>query len=271
MIIVQLSGGMGNQMFQYALGSCLAEKRSDELVLHTGLYSTPQCPRKYALDCFKIRAQVSANLNFVKPPGFSLFWMVREVEFGFHREVLECSQPNLMLSGYWQSERYFAEIRSRIRADFAFKNVRRANGNSDLANRLGSMESVCVHVRRGDYLRPGDQRGFLGRAYYQRAVQAMATRVKNPVFYVFSDDIDWCRKNIELPYPQAFVPSENEEEHLKLMTRCKHFIIANSTFSWWAAWLATNPGKLIVAPKRWFRKSSGLCSADLIPKDWITV
>ncbi len=267
MIIVQLSCGMGNQMFQYALGSCLAARRADELVLYTGLYAAPESQRKYALDCFKIKAKVVSNLDMTK--DCDLLWMVREVGFGFHPEVLAGRPRNVMLSGYWQSEGYFEEINSLLRQEFAFKNPRPAKRNAEVASRIGSTESVCVHVRRGDYLRPGDKRGFLGLAYYQRALQAVETRLKNPAFYVFSDDIDWCRESMQFNHSQTFVHTDSEEEHLKLMRRCKHFIIANSTFSWWGAWLNPGPDKCVTAPSGWL----GFATAEthIAAPNWVLI
>jgi hypothetical protein len=281
MVVTRLRYGLGNQLFQYAFGRCLADKRNDELLLDTTLLGEPSpdgLPSRYALRLFQIRGKPATlpEIRAAVPPG--LVFNISETTVGFYSDALNCpGQPSstIILTGAWQSERYFNDIRQAIRADLTFCPVESAW--NDFAAELAARNSVCVHVRRGDYISSaiGAHLGFVGTGYYTRAVEAMLMHVTDPVFYVFSDDMEWCEEHLNLGYPQVFVRhTDTAKQHtlqdLYLMSRCRHFIIANSSYSWWAAWLAGGLDKTVIAPQRWFQ-ADGWSSKDIVPTEWTTV
>jgi hypothetical protein len=280
MTVVFLTGGMGNQMFQYACGRCLATKRGDELILFVGALRQPQARYKYSLTALNIAPRAETNLHFLR--SSDVLWVATQIDSRFNQAILCADAPNVALRGYWESEQYFSEIKEIIRREFTFRGGTPLS-QADLAQDIGSSESVCVHVRRADILRPDDPKGFVGVEYYEAAFRYMACRLERPKFFVFSDDIRWCRENLNIPFPHCFRtrlagetgPAEGDD--LRLMSQCKNFIIANSTFSWWAAWLGSAPNKMVVAPRRWFvqeglwhtRIVQSFRSDDLIPTGWI--
>jgi hypothetical protein len=277
MIITALNGGMGNQMFQYALGRHLSIRRNDTLFLSTLFFSSAMSKRRYGLDHFNVKGTVSNDVEAIRHSA--LLWTVRQVDFRFHSSIFDTSVPNLMIDGFWQSEKYFSDVSDIIRADFAFK-APLPQQYSALVASMEAESSVCLHVRRDDYLDRGDNKGFIGNEYYRRSCEYIASQIDNPHFYIFSDEIDWCRENLHIPYKRTLIqPESSAVDHLQLMTRCKYFVIANSTFSWWGAWLGRCPTKLVVAPRRWFRREMSwdptaalfLSSHDLIPKEWVRI
>ena len=178
------------------------------------------------------------------------------------------------LLGYWQSEKYFADYSDEIREDFTFKSPL-SERNSDLANQISSVNSVSVHVRRGDYV-TNAKNAFIGvcpLSYYEQATELIKSRVESPVFFVFSDDMDWVKSNLKLDVKTVMVNHNSGSESyndMRLMSMSKHHIIANSSFSWWGAWLNPNPEKIVIAPKKWFRNGE-FDTSDLIPSNWIRI
>jgi hypothetical protein len=172
----------------------------------------------------------------------------------------------------FQSEKFFAPVSDIVRLHFTFR-YPPASGITDLAARIGSGPSVAVHIRRGDYVTSPIFRreiGVLGSDYYNRALLLAIQHQPNATFYVFSDDIDAVAQELEIPFPHYFVrPSSAWPAHdeLRLMSLCDHFVIANSTFSWWAAWLGTAENKLVIAPRPWFSKSAH-DESDVVPSHW---
>jgi hypothetical protein len=294
MIIVRLKGGLGNQMFQYALGRTLQHRRGDELRLDmTYLLGSPifkwDVPRSYDLDVFQIQPAFSYVPRLLHRASWNPSWnpgnaeavpkrqtFVEEKEFGFHPEILDLTAPSLYLDGYWQSQSYFAEIQGEIRAAFQFRKPLSPAG-CQLAQMLASVNSVCVNVRRGDYITSESTRntlGFVGEDYYRRGIDWIKANVQDPWLFVNSDDMPWCREHLKFDLPTTYLDEARAGwkfgEQLQLMTMCKHFLIPNSTFAWWAAWLGTRDGKLVVCPRRWFRNES-ITSKDLIPPSWVTL
>ncbi len=299
MITVKLQGGLGNQMFQYAVGRALAEKNRDRLVLDLTflLDRTPRESfvfRDYDLGIFpNIRAEFTwlskmarrlpieglylRASNFIRRVKTKLGVQryAGEPDRSFYAEVLEL-KGNVYLDGYWQSEKYFSASERVIRSEFAFGRVSDPKAEALRQQILGA-ESVCLNVRRGDYVSLPSSiqaHGFVGVSYYNEGIKEVAGRIKNPHFYVFSDEIDWCRENLKLEYAHTFVGHDYAGEkfgcYLMLMSSCKHFLIANSSFGWWAAWLSRNREKVVVAPKRWARNEQDH-RKDLIPATWIRV
>jgi hypothetical protein len=205
------------------------------------------------------------------------FWVpglphvVVEKNHPFDPSVLEL-KGNIYLVGYWQSEKYFQEIADTVRHDFCFKNPP-AGPNAATAAHIRATCSICVHVRRTDYITDPCSNRLIGTCspeYYRSAAQFVASRLPNPHFFVFSDEPDWARANLMLPGPASFVADNDLQrgyEDLRLMTLCQHHIIANSTLSWWGAWLSSSGG-ITIAPKKWF-KGDEVDTRDVVPERWV--
>jgi glycosyl transferase family 11 len=289
MIITRLTGGIGNQMFQYAFGRRLADHHKTELKLDLGFYSDPVLnvpPRTFDLDIFNITSEVASDKEikkFAKRVNHDLTDRVLNRIFGvkashirephfYFSEAAFNSPDNVYLSGYWQSEKYFGDIEPKLRRDFTFKDP-----INDLAKpileKINCTESVCVHVRRGDFL-TNPLNGLYGKDYYVAASEIVSSGKPDKAYFVFSDDVEWCKENLQFDGETTFVDNDfgprKFRDDLWLMSECKHFIIANSSFSWWAVWLNTNPRRTVVAPKAWFQDRS-LDTRDLIPDNWVTI
>lgn len=287
MIVVNLIGGLGNQMFQYAAGRALALRRGADLFIDRRGFLEYK-PHSYGLDPFRARVEDAPNdaLPAGRGNGFERVLrgfgigkrlpVVREKGFGFQPSLLEQSAP-AYLDGYWQSERYFNDYASVIRDDFTV--IREPSpGNAEWLARIKGTLSVSLHVRRGDYVTNPEANKFHGTCgidYYERAIRLLHGRLGADLeFFVFSDDPGWVRNHLRFGgFAHHFVTDNDAAtnyEDLRLMAACRHHIIANSTFSWWGAWLNPLPGKLVVAPARWFR-SGDLDDRDLVPQGWLRI
>src|SRR5262249_39041231 len=159
---------------------------------------------------------------------------------------------------------------------FTFKSTQYGPVESRLRKEILSTDAVGLHVRRGDYLLPeGAHMHIIGMDYYRRAAELISERVLNPHFFVFSDDIQWCARTLDIRYPHTFVVQDQPSERwtaadFRLMTLCKHFVIANSTFSWWAAWLGSHQDKIVVAPSEWIHNDTEGSKA-ITPVSWVRV
>jgi hypothetical protein len=288
MVIVRLTGGLGNQMFQYAAGRALADRLGAELLLDTRAFKhalalNAYTRRAYALAPFKLRArlataadlkrwpvwvvEIGMRLRFVRP----LFrrWHF-EAGISYDPSILTLCEP-VCLVGYWQSERYFIEIADRIRADFTLRQPL-AGANAALLELARSERSVGLHVRRGDFVNLNDAsqvHGLCSVDYYRRAISLVRDRCPECRFLVFSDDPQWARAELPLDPSAVFVAGNdaNPEQDLALMSACKHHIIANSSFSWWAGWLGYSPDQLVIAPAPWYA-SPKLDARDLAVARW---
>lgn len=286
MVTVRLNGGLGNQLFQYATGRAVAEARDCQLLLDISGYKDEYLGRRYHLDLFHIRAQPLAvdeqsfptplraasrlrklwvHLQSLLPIGWRSVYVDRKA--GYDPRLFR-TRGRVVLIGYWQSEKYFAAIEDSLRQELTLRNAPLGH-NARLANDLRQCTSVCVHVRRGDYV-SNDSHVALSADYYQRAASQMQTRLSSAVYYVFSDDISWCRERLCFANKTVFVDHngpERDYEDLRLMSLCKHHIMANSSFSWWGAWLGQSPGQLVIAPTDWYLDASR-STCDLIPNRW---
>jgi hypothetical protein len=300
MIITQLKGGLGNQMFQYAAGLALARERRTVLKLDVSWYRDDpafEAHNRYGLDCFNISEQFATEDEIARVRGFSLTrterWSVALARaFRFYRYAEQMTPKghwhrqtdfkpyaefsalpdHTYLDGMWQSEGFFDRIAEVIRLHFSFRYPASAAVNQ-IAGQIRSVPSVAIHFRRGDYVRNAHfnrEMGVLNLAYYQRAAAHMRERFPTATFFIFSDDIEAVEKDFRPPGAHTFVratPTWNSFDHLRLMSFCQHAIIANSTFSWWAAWLNAYPAKTIIAPDPWFSKSEHDGSA-VVPASW---
>ena len=177
---------------------------------------------------------------------------------------------NIYMYGYYQSEKYFKEIANIIRKDFTFSKPVDII-NQKLINQIGNTESVSIHIRRGDYLNIPNTQNICSISYYKKAINLILKNISNPQFYIFSNDINWCKQHLQIDNA-VFISNnigKNSFIDMQLMSCCKHNIIANSTFSWWGAWLNNNPNKIIISPNKWMNDTNG--TGDIIPNDWIKI
>ena len=297
MIIVQLKGGLGNQMFQYACGRSISHKFGVPLAINTSVFDNGNqqennIHRNFELNIFSIHTKIISDSDLERF-GFNssgsfysrLFAFIRRKKHRFsivsENEFVEYLNDHkalkgiVLLSGYFQSEKYFKGISELIRKDFTFL-PQISTQNLTYINQIGSSNSVSIHIRRGDYVTNGFTNKFHGTCnfeFYQKAISFIEMREKNLHFFIFSDDIQWVKDNMQLGHPFTIVQcnlGQNSFEDMRLMSLCKHNIIANSSFSWWGAWLNLNKDKIVVAPKNWFaNEEMNARSHDLIPNSWI--
>ena len=287
MISVRLEGGLGNQMFQYACGRALALRSGHELLLDTALLHRPELttPRPYGLGVFNLAARLAtpedlaeklsafARLKAMVGHHTSPVWQtIREPHFHFAPDLFPAQFQRLALTGYWQSEKYFCDHADVIRRDFSLRPECAARLDAALLERMSSTASVSLHIRRGDYVTNAhtlQYHGVCSLDYYQRAAALVAAQVRAPEFFVFTDDPAWARENLKLDFPQHLVSDGRWQdfEELILMSRCRHHIIANSSFSWWGAWLDPRPDKIVCAPHDWFQNAPH-DTRDLLPAAW---
>jgi hypothetical protein len=290
MIVSHILGGIGNQMFQYAAGRSLALHLNDRYALDLKDFDRYALHHGYELKrVFNVPVEptTSDELKLVLGlRGLSLlkkilrrgqFSILRgkkfivEPHFNFWPEFFSLNS-SAYLHGYWQSEKYFKSIEKVIRDDFSFKKPL-AGKNLLIANEIQQTNAVCLHIRRGDYLSDAKTYRIMSVcdiSYYERAISYMAAKVSNPIFYVFSDDMYWVKQGISITYPTVYVDHNRGEDSyvdMQLMSLCKHHIIANSSFSWWGAWLNPSAKKIVVAPRLWFKNRNN--DSDLIPIEWI--
>ena len=294
MIIVRLRGGLGNQLFQYAAGRALAAHHSVELKLDSYTY-TKHPYRKFELGKFNMDTREATRDEVHRFTGGNPIVRYLNKRNNYFRCPRVFAQPHYhfypdffalpkdaYLSGYWQSEKYFSGIAGVIREQLTPVTPLDSR-NADLQKKMQSQHSVAVHVRRGDYSSSAYSSffGVLPVTYYTEAIAAVKQRVGNPVFYFFSDDIAWCKKNFGTVGAEFIAHNTGADAYkdMLLMSTCKNNIIANSTFSWWGAWLSTNPDKVVIAPKQWFKSnfldkkepvyaSRIYDTRDLIPETW---
>lgn len=276
MIVVKLVGGLGNQMFQYAAARALAERNKTSVILDLSWFNQEfdkgTTPRIYELKCFRLDLKTAKNKGTVRQK-VQLRLAKKHSEPHFHYDPQFHKLPkNVVLSGYFQSEKYFANIRGILLEDFSW--VKDVKGkNRDIFKQIeNDKSSVSVHVRRGDYVSNENAakfHGLTGVDYYKAAVKELTKHVKNLNLYVFSDDPDWCKENLKFTQPTTYISHNNDgSEDMRLMKMCKHNIIANSSFSWWGAWLNENPNKIVIAPKQWFSHQESN-TKDVIPNSWL--
>lgn len=288
MVVVRLTGGLGNQMFQYAAGRALADRLNTELLLDArafehGFALRPYTPRAYALSPFKLRARL-ANAQELKA------WPAWAVEIGMRLRIarplfrrwhfepaitydpdVAALQAPVCLVGYWQSERYFADRADAIRADFTLRQPL-SDASAELLERARSDHSVGLHVRRGDFVsldNAAQMHGLCSLDYYRRAIALVRARCPDCRLLVFSDDPTWARAQLPLDASALFVTGNDAspEQDLALMRACKHHIIANSSFSWWAAWLGYSPQQIVIAPAPWYANPK-MDARDLAVSRW---
>lgn len=286
MITIALCGGLGNQMFQFATGYALARRYGVGLRLEVSLLSKDE-HREYVLDRWDLMNASLVTLKAMKGTSpipimhrvtrrlSSVLGGTRHVAIyrsGYDESVAGCG-PSAYLEGYFQSWRYFNQYHDEICN--LFKPGRPLSEESlAMLDRIRHTESVSLHIRRGDYVsnsRTNAYHGVCDVNYYQRAIQHVSSIVEHLELFVFSDEPAWAAQNLKLGLPATIVSRSHApdvHEDMILMQMCKHNIIANSTYSWWSAYLNANRSRVVVAPLRWFLSSNDP-GTDLIPTNWI--
>ncbi len=285
MIVVKLMGGLGNQMFQFAAGKALALHLGTTLKLDDSYLNRNSngkyTQRKFELGGFKLSEKLIGILHLYKFDsklirGFNRLFrfkssVLNESNTHYQTNFFE-TKDNALIIGYWQSEKYFKLHEKQIRNDFIIDDHFLNGIEENKAKVLGS-NSVSLHVRRGDYVTNTHSNyfhGVCGINYYEDAVKFISNSVSNLELFVFSDDIEWCKENLKFNYAINFIDTKSAYKDLYLMQNCKHNIIANSSFSWWGAWLNKSESKIVVAPKKWFADEL-INTNDLYPENWIKI
>lgn len=302
-LVVQLMGGLGNQLFQYALGRRLALANSAQLILDATGYGDDTTPdaemgiRICGLNHFRIvgtivqvresgpagRIPIRRWIRKARRAGNRLLDQAKP--YYLREEIVEpvemrCRydprvqkrtfRGTLWVRGFWQSERYFLDIEDKIRGELMLRDEP-SGKNAELAARISSAESVAIHVRHGDNANAvAAELGVLPRAYYEGAIRQLRQEVKEPAFVVFSDDVAFARQQLGTEDAFTFVDhndAANSHEDLRLMSLCNHHVLANSTFGWWGAWLAKHPGQVVIAPRRYYLEADRP-NPDLYPPTW---
>lgn len=273
--ILRFKGGLGNQMFQYAFYlslkkwhpfSCFIFDLEESLYCHSG-YQLDQITHTHTIRPGKWYQFVKKHL----PRLIRWTHKVKQTNSLEYRE--EYLQSNFLLTlydGYWQSGKYFSSIAEKVKKTFRFREELLNFKTHNLTVTLKHKDTISIHVRRGDYLNLTDHFGLCNLTYYQKAIDYFSQRLTNPTFIVFSDDIQWAKENIlcENAIYVDWNQGSDSWQDMYLMSQCKHNIIANSSFSWWGAWLNDNPDKIVIAPQKWFNYSPNY---DILPPLWTTL
>lgn len=296
-IIVRQISGLGNQMFQYAAGRYYARRYNAQVLM---AIDPPQDavshghPRPFLLSHFSINmpyrelSAVDRLLLLTKHPRLQSISEVSTaiLQQGLHLQIvterieqrhlfqselpISAKTQTVYLLGYWQVHNIADEISDDLRREFCFREAPSGKNAQMLRLIRDTANPVSLHLRRGDYTLVAEGNVALPMAYYTRAIRSFKESLSNPTFFVFSDDIDFSRRNLGKDISAVFVDhndSSSAQEDLRLMSSCRHHIIANSSFSWWGAWLNPDPDKIVIAPRKWM---VGNCPRydDLLPPSW---
>jgi len=290
MIIIKLQGGLGNQLFQYAFARGVSSRQKTDFKLDQNPFHTYYKLHKYSLQHFNVKENPAKNRNmfgfvwfrtqykifdvfyrYLRLKSKLLYFYYPEQTFRFDPRVF--SKKGTYFDGFWQTEKYFENIRDELRKEITL-NKSLSEYSQNILNEINNKNAVSIHVRRADYV-THENFGTCSMDYYKKAIAYMTEHVKFPHFFIFSDDYDWASENFKsIGYPITCVnnTAEKNYEDLMLMANCRHNIIANSSFSWWGAWLNSNRNKIVIAPKIWFSNpAKPIDTKDLIPDTWIKI
>ncbi len=286
MVISVLSGGLGNQLFQYAFGLRLAAQLQTELRLERHLLKSKAVarlrqytPRTYELDTFTVHtpaASLMDTVNCLSRVALSgkNALLLRESNLTPNAvNELDSRVQDVLCLGYWQSEDYFRPVTEQLRKHLTFRK-NPAHSQSIAATILSYRNAAFVHIRRGDYvtnIHANQHHGLCDISYYRRSCEYVKERIPDVQFFVFSDDPDWAKRELgKHLQPARFIDHNrgvDSWQDMYLMSLCRHAIVANSSFSWWGAWLNPVVDRLVVAPCQWFANQPVL-SQQLIPPHW---
>lgn len=291
-LVVKIWGGLGNQMFQYAAARALTIENNAALLVDTSTFvknTIHETPRNYRLNVFPNIGLEIVDSKIVDKivPKFKVGFLNKlykifnrnirlnkrhKIENGLIYSKITMNTDILYLDGYWQSEKYFLSNADSIRNDFDLSYLNTNPVLESIIEKITSRESISIHVRRGDYVTNASANAHHGTCdldYYYRAINKLVEKIPIDVsFFIFSDDVSWCKENLRISSEHFYVETKEDYHDLYLMSICKHNIIANSSFSWWGAWLNDNASKNIIAPKKWFATDA---TTDLIPENWIKI
>jgi hypothetical protein len=297
MIIVKMTGGLGNQLFQYAFARSVSLHLKTEFKLDINPFSTYYKIRKYSLNHFNTKQQLTRDWDF-----FGFVWLIKQNKLfnifykylrlksklmpfyypqqTFHFDPRVFSKNGTYFDGFWVTEKYFKNIEPILRKELTLVKPF-SKENQTMLKKIKETNAVSIHVRR--YITSADKNfgatselhGTCSIDYYKKAIEHIKQCENNPHFFIFSDNYEWAIKNLKhLPYKMTFLNSANKKDYedLMLMASCKHNIIANSTFSWWGAWLNPNKNKIVIAPSKWFNNvKENVSTKDVIPESWIKI
>lgn len=295
MVITELTGGLGNQLFQYAASKALAIHQNTELILDISAFYREELPelevpRAFEINNFKgVSEKTITAIDYKTNEKYKVFKksllekllprhkrkIYKEPHFHYDKNFFN-SRKDVLLKGVWQSEKYFSTYQSHLREILILKEETIQNVKSK-GEELQNENSVSIHVRRGDYLRLPvilEWHGVIDVEYYNNAIKLLQSKTEQPLkLYYFSDDPEWVETNLCTMWPGEVISKNSQNtgiEDFYLMSQCKHNIIANSSFSWWSAWLNINANKIVIAPKKWFGNAP-YNTKDLIPESWIKI
>jgi hypothetical protein len=290
MIIVQLIGGLGNQMFQYAIGYRLAKLSGTALKLDIAGFEKYKL-HKVAIHHLNVdykdlvipKNEINKLVhsygikNWFKKYGIlqPKIKIIKDKEQGYREEVIKKYNEDVYLEGFWQSEKYFKPVEDEIRKRLQVITPP-SPANQQILSKIKSTNAVSVHIRRADYVTNPKTLAFHGACsmdYYKQATDIIKSKTSNPHFFIFSDDIEWAKQNIDFGTAQYFADindADTNYEDLRLMYSCNHYVIANSSFSWWGAWLNPSKEKIVVAPQKWFNNPA-FNGSDIVPDSWVKI
>ncbi|ARV05207.1 alpha-1,2-fucosyltransferase [Polaribacter sp. SA4-10] len=252
MITVRIVGGLGNQMFQYAYAKAL-EQKGYAVKIDTTKFKKYKLHGGYQLDKFNIDLNSTSSLPSILSK-IGIVKSIKEKNLLFDKQLTSL-RGNKYVKGYFQTEKYFNEIRAVLLNQFIIKNSISEDTNKVAKTIFSSINSCSLHIRRGDYIsdkKANSVHGTCALEYYEGAIKIMNDTYKNSTFFVFSDDIPWTKENLKIENAFYVDTKTIPHEDMYLMSLCKNNITANSSFSWWGAWLNKNHTKTVIAPKNWF-------------------
>lgn len=276
-------------MFQYAAGKSVSLKSNQQLKLDITSFNDYK-RRTLDMGILNINSEIATDteINHLKHDGAPLLKRIsyklrkkgtpfgkkyfREPHFQYTENILNI-KSDAYLFGYWQSPKYFDAYRTILLHEFTPKSKLSAKCY-EYENLIKACNSVSIHIRRGDYISNSEANSYHGTCpipYYKEAVNLILSKVEDAHFFIFSDDLPWVKENFSFITDKTFIEEANsvhDFEEMYLMSKCSHNIIANSSFSWWGAWLNQNPDKTVIAPQKWFTDPS-IDTTDLIPENWI--
>lgn len=274
MIYLNIRGRLGNQLFEYACARNLQEKFGHKICINTYDLNKYSPDFEYDLDKYILNENIVvenkkpfpwyANNNFIIIKILRKIFKKKFVDFfgkfgiylWFGEEYIVIkNHKNIYLDGYWQSEKYFQNIENILKQELVPK-CNHSEKNKKLYDLIENSESVCITIRRGNYISNLKFKKILyicNEEYFQKAIKLIKEKIKNPTFFIFSDDVEWVKNNLKIDGTVYYEDGNDPAyEKLRLMSKCKHFIISNSSFSWWAQYLSTTKNKIVIAPSKWY-------------------
>ncbi len=272
-IIVNLIGGAGNQMFQYALGYTISLLHGQDLYIDLSSYENYKV-RNFELNKFGFDIKIAnqEDCEILNRKHFFKKILYKDKSKTFNPKLLNI-KGSAYLKGFWQSEKYFSCMRDEILSLFEFRD-KSFIVNHNLLQDIKNSNAVCVNLRLGDYITNETNKRIhfvCKKDYYTNAIKYMCKNITNPKLFVFSDDIEGSKEFLPDGYDFVFADTANWQEDMYFMSECKHNIVANSSFSWWAAWLNKNPDKIVAAPSRWYTKEARVNDKDVVPNNWVKI